>query len=190
MRATSTEQVSGLLRWANRHGVAVVARGLGSGVVGSGLPVRGGVVLDLSAMNAIGEVDTVNRTVTVGAANLGEVDGHLAQFGLSVGHYPQSLHLASVGGCIARRSGTFSSLWPATSRTAEWVLPTGEVVQTRSMPRALQGIDLKQLLLGSGGTFGVATQVTLRPVPVPPRAASRPSATTASPRRSRRCGAA
>ncbi|MBP8921570.1 MAG: FAD-binding oxidoreductase [Micropruina sp.] len=172
VRATSTEQVSGLLRWANRHGVAVVARGLGSGVVGSGLPVRGGVVLDLSAMNAIGEVDTVNRTVTVGAgANLGEVDGHLAQFGLSVGHYPQSLHLASVGGCIAMRgSGTFSSLYGNIEDRigdAEWVLPTGEVVQTRSMPRASQGIDLKQLLLGSEGMFGVATQVTLRLVPVP-----------------------
>jgi alkyldihydroxyacetonephosphate synthase len=172
VRPTSTEQVSEIMAWATRNKVAVVPRGLGSAVVGSGLPVRGGVVLDLAGLASFGEVDVVNRTVTVGAGmNLGDADRLLAEHGLSVGHYPQSLYLASVGGCIAMRgSGTFSSLHGnIEDRVAdiEVVLPTGEVVQTRSLPRASTGPDLKQLFTGSEGTLGVITQVTLRLVPVP-----------------------
>ena len=56
----STEQVSAVLSWASTHGVPVVARGLGSGVVGSGLPVRGGVLLDLAELTEVGEVDVVS----------------------------------------------------------------------------------------------------------------------------------
>lgn len=168
----STEQVSAVLSWASTHGVPVVARGLGSGVVGSGLPVRGGVLLDLAELTEVGEVDVVNRTVTVGAGiNLGDLDTQLREQGLSVGHYPQSLYLASVGGCVAMRgSGTFSSLYGNIEDRVgelEIVLPTGVVVQTRSLPRASTGPDLRQLGIGSEGMFGVITKVTLKLVPVP-----------------------
>ncbi len=169
---TSAEQVSQVLAWASTNRVPVVARGLGSGVVGSGLPVRGGVLLDLSGLAEVGEVDVVNRTVTVGAGiNLGDLDTRLREQGLSVGHYPQSLYLASVGGCIAMRgSGTFSSLYGNIEDRVgeiELVLPSGEVVQTRSLPRASTGPDLRQLAIGSEGMFGVVTKVTLKLVPVP-----------------------
>ncbi|MGH3500157.1 MAG: FAD-binding oxidoreductase, partial [Nocardioidaceae bacterium] len=171
-RPTSTHDVVAVVRWANQHEVAVTVRGAGSGVVGSGLPLYGGVVLDLRGMSEIGPVDTVNRLVTVGAGTLGStLEDHLAAYNLTSGHYPQSLHLASVGGWVAMRgSGTFSSMHGnIEDRVAdlEVVLPTGEVLTTRSSPRASEGLDLKQVFIGSEGMLGVITSVTLRLVPLP-----------------------
>lgn len=139
LRPTGTEQVADILAWATQSGVAVLARGLGSAVVGSGLPVKGGIVLDLTGLDHIGSVDVANRLVTVGAGvNLGELDEAVRPHGLTVGHYPQSFHLASVGGCVAMRgSGTFSSLHGnIEDRVGDLrvVLPTGAVVQTASLP--------------------------------------------------------
>lgn len=167
VRPTSTADVVAVVRWANEHGVAVVARGAGSGVVGSGLPLHGGVVLGMSGLAGIGEVDVGNRLVTVGAGVLGsDLEDAVAPHGLAVGHYPQSFHLSSVGGWVAMRgSGTFSSLYGnIEDRLAdlEVVLPTGDVLATRSVPRASEGPDLKQLFVGSEGTLGVITAVTLR----------------------------
>jgi alkyldihydroxyacetonephosphate synthase len=172
VRPDSTEQVSRVLAWATKHGIPVTPRGLGSGTVGAGLPIRGGVVLDLAEMNEIGEVDVTNRMVTVGAGvRLSDLDEAIAPTGLSVGHYPQSFYLASVGGSIAMRgSGTFSSLHGNMDDRVgdlEVVLPTGEIVTTHSMPRASLGPDLKQLFAGSEGMLGIITKVTLRLVPLP-----------------------
>lgn len=171
-RPRSTDEVSQLLSWATRHHIPVTPRGLGSGTVGAGLPIRGGVVLDLAELNEIGEVDTINRMVTVGAGvRLSDLDAAIADTGLTVGHYPQSFYLASVGGSIAMRgSGTFSSLHGNIDDRVgdlEVVLPTGEIVTTHSMPRASLGPDLKQLFAGSEGMFGVITKVTLKLVPLP-----------------------
>lgn len=172
VRASSTEDVVTTVRWATNNRASVVARGGGSGVVGSGLPIRGGVVIDLGGLNHIGEVDVGNRLVTVGAGLLGsDLEKELQPYGLATGHYPQSFHLASVGGWVAMRgSGTFSSLYGnIEDRVAdlEVVLSTGEVLHTRSVPRASQGPDLKQLFIGSEGTLGIITAVTLRLVPLP-----------------------
>lgn len=171
-RPTSTEQVSALMRWASDNSVPVTPRGLGSGTVGAGIPVFGGLVLDVAGLNSIGEVDVTNRMVTVGAgALLSDVEEAIAPTGLAVGHYPQSFHLASVGGCVAMRgSGTFSSLHGNIEDRVgdlEVVLPTGEIVQTHSMPRGSIGPDLKQLFVGSEGMLGVITHVTLKLVPQP-----------------------
>ena len=172
VRPTTTDQVSRVMRWATSHGIPVTPRGLGSGTVGAGIPVRGGVVLDMARFDSVGEVDVTNRTVTVGAGvRLSELDEAIRDSGLTIGHYPQSYYLASVGGCITMRgSGTFSSLYGnIEDRTGdlEVVLPGGEVVQTRSLPRASLGPDLKQLFIGSEGMFGVITHVTLKLVPRP-----------------------
>lgn len=167
VRPTSTDEVAAVVRWANEHHVSIVARGGGSGAVGSGLPVYGGVVVDLSSMNTIGEVDTYDRLVTVGAGTmLDELEARLAESGMTAGHYPQSLALASVGGSIAMRgSGTWSSLHGGIEdRVADLtvVLPSGDVLRTRSLPRASAGPDLKQLFVGAEGTLGIITEVTLR----------------------------
>lgn len=172
LRPRDTEDVVEAVRWAVESGIPLVARGLGSGVVGSTVPDRGGVIVDFAGMTEIGEVDTVNRLVTVGpGTRLSDLDEALAPHGLSVGHYPQSFSLASVAGSIAMRgSGTFSSLHGnVEDRVADLqvVLTDGTVVQTRSMPRGAIGPDLKQLFVGSEGTLGLITAVTLRLVPLP-----------------------
>lgn len=172
VRVSSTEDVVATVRWARENGIPVLARGGGSGVVGSGLPIRGGVVIDMSGLNHVGEVNVTDRLVTVGAGLLGsDLEEALQPHGLATGHYPQSFHLASVGGWVTMRgSGTFSSLYGnIEDRVAdlEVVLPTGEVLRTKSIPRASQGPDLKQLFIGSEGTLGIITSVTLRLVPLP-----------------------
>lgn len=172
VRPTTTEQVSTVLKWATEHRVPVTPRGLGSGSVGAVIPVRGGIVLDMAEFDSIGPVDEVNRMVTVGGgARLSDIDAAIAPSGLSCGHYPQSFFISSVAGHIAMRgSGTFSSLHgDIEQRIAdmEIVLPTGEIVQTHSTPRASVGPDLKQLFIGSEGMFGVITKVTLNLVPLP-----------------------
>ncbi|MYW05260.1 FAD-binding oxidoreductase [Streptomyces sp. SID3343] len=172
VRPKSTEQVVAVVEWANEFDVPIVARGLGSGVVGSGLPIRGGVVVDMAAMCEVGEVDVVNRMVTVGpGVRLSDLEAVLKPHGLSVGHYPQSFSLASVAGSIAMRgSGTFSSLHGNVEDRLgdlEVVLPDGMVVSTASMPRAATLPDIKQLFVGAEGTLGIITRVTLRLVPLP-----------------------
>ena len=170
--ATSTEDVVTTLTWANDNNVPVVTRGLGSGVTGSGVPVEGGIVLDLSGLDEIGEVDVTNRTVVVGpGVRLSDLEEHLKPYGLAGGHYPQSFHLASVAGSISMRgSGTFSSLYGNVEDRVgdlEVVLADGTIVQTKSMPRASTGPDLKQLFVGAEGTLGIITKVLWRLVPIP-----------------------
>lgn len=172
VRATSTDDVAATVRWANSHRIPVVARGGGSGVVGSGLPTNGGVIIDVSGLNHIGDIDVENRLVTVGAGLLGsDLEEALRPHGLATGHYPQSFYLASVAGWVTMRgSGTFSSLYGnIEDRLAdlEVVLPDGEILRTKSLPRAAQGPDLKQLFIGSEGVLGIITAVTLRLVPLP-----------------------
>lgn len=171
-RPTSTEQVSRLLAWATRHGVPVVPYGAGSGVMGGTVPTRGGISLDLGAFDGIEDLDDDNLLVTVGAGmNGGELEARLDTHGFTVGHYPQSLHISTVGGWVATRgSGTFSSRYGNIEDMVagiEVVLPTGEVVRTKPVPRSASGPDYKQLFVGSEGTLGVITRVTLRMWPRP-----------------------
>ncbi|MDQ3387082.1 MAG: FAD-binding oxidoreductase, partial [Actinomycetota bacterium] len=171
-RPKTTSQVSRLLAWASRHGIPVVPYGAGSGVMGGTVPTKGGISLDLGAFNEIEELDAENLLVTVGAGlNGGIFEEKLEAKGFTAGHYPQSLHISTVGGWVATRgSGTFSSLYGNIEDMVaglEVVLPTGEVIQTKAIPRSASGPDYKQLFIGSEGTLGVITRVTLRMWPRP-----------------------
>lgn len=171
-RPKTTEQVSRLLAWASRHGIPVVPYGAGSGVMGGTVPTKGGISLDLGAFDEIEELDAENLLVTVGAGLYGGAfEEKLEAQGFTVGHYPQSLHISTVGGWVATRgSGTFSSLYGNIEDMVvglEVVLPTGEVIHTKTVPRSASGPDYKQLFIGSEGTLGVITRVTLRMWPSP-----------------------
>jgi alkyldihydroxyacetonephosphate synthase len=144
----------------------LVPFGLGSGVCGGVLVSADSVVLDMGAMNRVREIDTHNLTASFDAGVRGsDAEAQVQARGLMLGHYPQSIGISSVGGWVATRAaGQFSTAYGSIEDiilSLEAVLPNGEVIETRRTPRASSGPDLRHLLLGSEGTLGVVTGVTL-----------------------------
>jgi alkyldihydroxyacetonephosphate synthase len=161
-----TEEVATVLAWASQTGTAVIPRGAGSGVCGGAQAETQAIVLDLSRMDRIGAVDTISQTVEVQAGVRGDrLEETLAQSGLTTGHYPQSIAISTVGGWIAASSaGQASTGFGAIEDlllglTA--VLPDGEILRLRPVPRSAAGPDLRRLLVGSEGTLAVVTEATL-----------------------------
>jgi alkyldihydroxyacetonephosphate synthase len=161
-----TEEVATVLAWASQTGTAVIARGAGSGVCGGAQADTQAIVLDLSRMDRIGEVDAISHTVEVQAGVRGDrLEQELAKLGLTTGHYPQSIAISTVGGWIAASSaGQASTGFGAIEDlllglTA--VLPDGEILRLRPVPRSAAGPDLRRLLVGSEGTLAVVTEATL-----------------------------
>lgn len=161
-----TEDVATVLAWATETGTAVIPRGAGSGVCGGAQARAGAVILDLSLMDRVGHVDLVSQTVDVQAGVRGDrLEEALAGHGLTTGHFPQSIAISTVGGWIAASSaGQASTGFGAIEDillglTA--VLPTGEILRCRAVPRSAAGPDLRRLLTGSEGTLGVVTEATL-----------------------------
>ncbi len=162
----STEDVATVLTWATESCTQVVPRGAGSGVCGGSLAEAGAIMLDLSRMNRVTSVDTVSRVVYVEAGARGDqLEDALAEHDLTVGHYPQSLGISTVGGWIAASSAGQAStgfgaiedvLLGLTAVTAQ-----GEILHCRAVPRSAAGPDLRRLLVGSEGTLAVVTEAAL-----------------------------
>jgi len=170
--ATSTQEVSETLATCRRHATPVVPYGGGSGVCGGIRSEAGDVVLCTRGLQGMAALDDANLTATFRAGTLGiEAERAVQRHGLTIGHWPQSIDLASVGGLVATRSaGQYSTGYGNVEDLIldlEVVLPDGRVLRTRRTPRAAAGPDLRQLFLGSEGTLGVITEVTfsLRPLP-------------------------
>ena len=162
----STDEVATVLAWASETATAVIPRGGGSGVCGGAEADAGSVVLDLSRMDQVGDVDLLSRTVNVQAGVRGDqLEDALAEHGLTVGHYPQSIAISTVGGWIAASSaGQASTGFGAIEDVLlglTAVLPQGEILRCRPVPRSAAGPDLRRLLVGSEGTFAVVTEATL-----------------------------
>lgn len=170
VRPNSFDDLPDLLRWATRSGVPITVRAFGSSVTGQPLPTAGGVVLDISGLPTKRELDERNLTVTASAsAHGGDLEDWLAEQGYTLGHSPQSLYRSSVGGWVATlASGQFSSLYGGiedliTGYTV--ILATGETATLKAAPRAAMGPDLRRIFVGSEGTLGVITSVTLKVFP-------------------------
>jgi alkyldihydroxyacetonephosphate synthase len=171
-RPESTEQVAAVLAACNDRGVPVTAAGGRSGVCGASVPAFGGVVLDLTAMQGVLGVDAVSGVVEVLPGTFGpDLEAALAPHGLTVGHFPQSFDIATVGGWVAcRGAGQYSTRYGKIEQMVaglEVVLADGTVVRTGGSPAAATGPDLTQLFVGSEGTLGVVTRVWLRAHPSP-----------------------
>src|SRR6185369_8393614 len=124
-----------------RQRVAVVPFGAGSGVCGGVMPDGGAIVVDLGDMRALRAIDERNLLATAEAGLLGsEFESALNEAGYSMGHFPQSIALSSVGGWVATRSaGQFSTKYGNIEQmfvAFEAVLPSGVIVRTRPVPRA------------------------------------------------------
>lgn len=163
----TNEEVSSLLQAAAELGVPVTPWGLASSVVGGPLAAKGGVVMDLTAMDKIININTHDMHVTVEAGlNGGVLEDRLQAQGLTLNHSPQSLYRSTVGGWLATRAtGHFSSCYGGIEDLCvgfKAVLPDGQVIEVGHAPRMAVGPDLRQVLIGSEGCLGVITEVTMQ----------------------------
>jgi alkyldihydroxyacetonephosphate synthase len=174
-RPTSAGEVAAVLEACHEHHVPVTASAGRSGVCGNAIPVFGGVVLDLTAMAGIVDVDDDSLLVDVRPGTFGDVfeDRLREDHGLTLGHWPQSIALSTVGGWIACRSaGQYSTRYGKIEDMVvglDVALADGRMIRTGgAAPRAATGPDLTQLFVGSEGTLGVITGARLRAHPIPP----------------------
>ena len=173
VQPTTTEQIRAVLQLANASGLPVTVAGGRSGVCGASVPAHGGIVLDTTAMQGIVVIDDASLTLEVLPGTFGdELEAELARRGYTLGHWPQSITLSTVGGWLACRSaGQYSTRYGKIEDMVvglEVVLADGSVVHTGGAPRAAAGPDLTQLFVGSEGTLGVITRAWLRLHPAPP----------------------
>src|SRR6202140_1841519 len=168
----STEQVQAIVRVCHRERVPFVARGSGTGLSGGALPVKDGVVISLARMNRILEVDLANARVVVepGVINL-EVTGRVAPHGFFYAPDPSSQCICSIGGNVAENAGGAHCLKYGFTTThvlgLEIVLPDGTLAHLGGKTLDAPGYDLSGVFVGSEGTLGIATKVTLRIVKRP-----------------------
>ncbi|MDI1452823.1 FAD-binding oxidoreductase [Streptomyces sp. ATE26] len=168
----SHDDVLAVLRACAAHGLAAVPFGGGTSVVGGLAPEhRAFVALDLRRMNGLLDLDPVSRTAVLQPGlRAPEAEALLAEQGFTLGHFPQSYEWATIGGFAAARSsgqasagyGRFDDMvLGLTLATPEGTIDTGRA------PRSAAGPDLRQLVLGSEGAFGVITSVLVRIRPLP-----------------------
>jgi len=168
----STDEVAKILKIANTYHIPVTPWGGGSGSQGGALPVYGGIILDMKRMNKVLEIDSRTLSVTCETGiNAQMLEWEVEKAGFSTMHFPASIACATIGGFLAHRgTGVLSTKYGKIEdmvMSLEVVTPTGEIINTLPVPRHASGPDLTMLFLGSEGTLGVITKVTLKIHPIP-----------------------
>lgn len=163
----SVDEIKQAVKYASEHKLAIVTYGGASGVLGGIVPEQPSLTVDMQELKGIINFDENNHLVTAYAGTLGgEIEKYLNKKGYTLGHYPQSLYLASIGGLVATKSaGTFSSKYGNIEnivQSLEVVLPNGEIFVNRNIPRSATGPYIPNLFVGSEGTLGIITKVTLK----------------------------
>ena len=175
--AISTREVSEVLTYAYDNEIAVTRRGAGTNLVGATVPVKGGIILDLSRMNRILELDTDTMTVTVEAGILlRDLQSFVEERGLFYPPDPGE-KASSIGGNISTNAGGMRAVKYGVTRDyvrgLEVVRADGTVLTVGSKNvKDTTGLPLKHLFIGSEGTLGVITKCILRLVPKPEAALS------------------
>ncbi len=169
----STAEVAAVVRLANELGFAVIPRGSGTGLTGGSIPPPDAVVMDLSQMNHILEIDEENMTATVEPGVITDrLQAEVQKKGLFYPPDPASSSISSLGGNVAENAGGLRGLKYGVTEDyvlgLEVVLPTGEVITTGGKcVKDVAGYNLTGLLVGSEGTLGVVTKIFLRLIPQP-----------------------
>ncbi|MFA5772184.1 MAG: FAD-binding oxidoreductase [Thermoplasmata archaeon] len=173
VRPTNTDEVVKIVKLANKHKVPIIPRGAGTALCGHSVPIDGGIVLDMQKMNKIKEIKVGDLYCVVEPGIIYAILGaELAKYGFSFPPEPGSSDVCTVGGMVATNaSGTRAIKYGATRDYVmglEVVLPNGNVMKcgTRTLKNA-SGYQIERLIVGSEGTLGIVTEITLRVQPLP-----------------------
>ncbi|OIS91702.1 FAD-binding oxidoreductase [Brucella cytisi] len=168
VRVSTVEQVQGVMRLAHEAKVPVTVSAGRSNVTGAALPLRGGIVLDVCNLNRFVSFDADSQIVEVEAGMFGDIFEEMIQrdFGMTMGHWPSSFGISTVGGWIAcRGAGQLSTRYGKIEDMVygmEVVLADGSLVTVGNYARAAIGPDLQQIFIGSEGTLGIIVKARLK----------------------------
>jgi len=170
----SAQEVSGIFKLANEYLIPVYPRGAASGLTGGAVPLHGGIALDMTRMKKI-DIDEANLIATVEpGVIISDFQNEVEKKGLLYPPDPASNKFATMGGSVAECSGGLRGMKYGVTKdyviALEAVLPTGEIIHTGSKTlKSVSGYDLTKLFIGSEGTLGVFTKITVKLVPPPER---------------------
>jgi alkyldihydroxyacetonephosphate synthase len=168
VKVSTTEQVQAVMRIADANDLPVTVSAGRSNVTGAALPVRGGIVLDVCELNRFVSFDEESQIVEVEAGMFGDVFEELIQseYGMTMGHWPSSYGISTVGGWVAcRGAGQLSTRYGKIEDMVygmDVVLADGSLITVGESARAAVGPDLLQLVIGSEGTLGVITTIRFK----------------------------
>ena len=169
----NTDEVQRAMRICAAHDVPVTVTAGRSGVSGASIPLFGGVVLNINELQGVVSVDRTSGVVEVLAGTFGpDLERAVAEHSLTVGHFPQSFDISTVGGWVAcLGAGQFSTRYGKINDMVvglEVVLADGSIIRTGGAPAAAHGPDVSAMFIGSEGTLGIITRVWLRAHDVAP----------------------
>ncbi len=165
---TTVEEISKIVKLANRELIPITPRGAGSGLSGGAIPIFGGVLLSVEKMNKVLDIDYGNMMLTAETGIVtNEINSLIKEKGLFYAGYPMSLETCYLGGNIAENAGGGRAVkYGVTGRyimAMELVTPKGEIVNLGGkLSKDVTGYDLKQLVIGSEGTLGIVTKATIK----------------------------
>lgn len=168
VRPQTAEQISEILKLANREVIPVVPRGAGTGLAGMAVPIKGGIVLDLSRMDKIKKISIEDRLAVVEPGVVyATLEKALAKYGFLFPPDPASGTVSTLGGNVATNAGGVRGAKYGTTRDyvlgLQVVLPDGRIMRTGSMTmKSVSGYDLTKIFVGSEGTLGVVSEITLK----------------------------
>ena len=172
VRPDSAEQIARIMGLANRELVPVTPRGAGSGLSGGAVPLHGGIVLLTDRMNRILEIDRDNMMVVVEPGVVtNDINDAVRDCGLFYAGYPMSIETCCIGGNVAENAGGGKAVkYGVTGRYVtglELVTPTGQIARLGGkLVKDVTGYNLLQLMVGSEGTLGIFTKITLKLLPL------------------------
>lgn len=170
---SNTEQISKVMKLANEHKIPVLPRGAGSGFTGGTLPVQGGIVLVLTKMDKIIDIDTENLIAEVEPGVItAELQRKVERLGLFYPPDPASKEFSTLGGNVAECAGGPRCVKYGVTKDyilgLEVVTPQGDIIQTGGKTlKNVVGYDLTKLFVGSEGTLGIVTKIILKLLPKP-----------------------
>jgi len=173
----TTDEVSKIMKYANENMIPVVARGSGTGLVGASVPIYGGIMINMSRMNKILEIDEENLMLTLEpGVLLMEISKYVEEFDLFYPPDPGEKS-ATIAGNINTNAGGMRAVKYGVTRDyirgLEVVLPSGEILNVGGkVVKNSTGYSIKDLICGSEGTLGIVTKIILRLLPLPKKAVS------------------